>query len=866
MDQKIRIFRKLNSVTLFIIVGLFVITGLAVSTAIYFRLLASYEQTFTDRVLVCNDIATSVLDPDDINIYVELMKNQSEEFKDKQRVFMENRNLYYSIEDDKNTTPEQLLELENKMQDFFDEMNQFKDEMYYDIISQLEGIRTSSRSEYLYIYADTGVRSADGETLYTFIFDAQDDGTFHGVDSDGLGTVDSFEDIVKDIYRDKQAMKHVDLYNQAPYGRLYYAYAPIMDSNDNIVAIIGTDLSLREMDKMLSETFLTIIVIFATSIIIAASLMYIFMRKYATRPLQLLTTTTKEIADGNVYTRIPQEVLNMSNELGALGGAVEEMSLAYQNMIEEMRKMLSEANLGNMNARINEHSFKGDIVKVVSSMNATLDVVTQYLNSLPESLFIMNNKFVVNFKNMRFEKTFNDISINKIMEKVLNGGKICDIETLESRLQEHIKNDENESVVWINEHCYSFVIKQMDLHGSFEQSLLVIAVDITDLVNEKIIAQEASNAKTEFLSRVSHELRTPMNVIVGMASLGIRDKDETKSRDRFEKIETASNHLLSIINDVLDMSRIESGKMELYKEEFKLQNVEKECELLFEAQAVERKINLSFAKEGDIDLILCGDYQRFKQVIINILSNALKFTESNGSVSYFSKIKKRNEDIADVEVIIKDTGIGMSEQFLKIVFQPFQQEDMYLQRKYKGTGLGLSICSKLVALLGGSIVVDSERGVGSEFKINVPFEISKTKETKSDEIKADVSTKGMRVLVVDDIEINREIFKEILSEENLLISEASDGTEAVSIFKESEEGEYDIIFMDIQMNIMDGYEATRNIRALKRSDANIPIVAMTANAMRQDVERAQECGMDGHIAKPISYEECMNALKKHKQK
>ncbi|GHV33087.1 hypothetical protein FACS1894187_00450 [Synergistales bacterium] len=385
-------------------------------------------------------------------------------------------------------------------------------------------------------------------------------------------------------------------------------------------------------------------------------------------------------------------------------------------------------------------------------------------------------------------------------------------------------------------------------------------------------AQSASKAKGEFLSRVSHELRSPMNVIVGMARLGLKKQEAIADSDaatRFKNILAASTHLLGIINDVLDMSRIESGKIEIRYSEFNIRDVVLDCYNLLVPQTEERELLFEYSIAPDVVLDVIGDADRIRQVIINLLTNSSKFTEAGGKLTLTVR-SVPNPDLADgpsenlfIAFSVKDTGIGMSEEFLRKIFNPFEQEEQYLQRKYKGTGLGLSICHRLVGLMGGTIKVESELFVGSKFTFTLPLMRGVPSDTKDggaiDAVPVDFSL--LRLLLVDDIELNRLIMVESLADTRIKITEAGDGDEAVQIFANSQEGEFDIIFMDVQMPKMDGYQATEAIRALPRSDAKtIPIIAMTANAMQEDVEQALASGMTRHLSKPIDFDECVRVI------
>ena len=369
----------------------------------------------------------------------------------------------------------------------------------------------------------------------------------------------------------------------------------------------------------------------------------------------------------------------------------------------------------------------------------------------------------------------------------------------------------------------------------------------------------ANEAKSEFLSRVSHELRTPLNVILSMAKLGLSDKKLMESRNRFEKIVSSSSHLSDIVNDVLEMSRMESGKIEIKREPVYLKELAGECLEFFELHAKENEIILMSSIDAALPETLIGDIFRIRQIIINLLSNAVKFTVK-GKVSLDIQLTERVENQCIVLFTVTDTGIGMSDEFLSKIFTPFEQEDSYLSKRYEGSGLGLSISYNLVELMGGKMNVDSILGTGSRFTFSIPFDITvvREKDVKKPARVETGSLHGKRILLVDDIEINRIIICELFTDTGVLLDEADDGEEAFKKYMDSAPGYYNCIFMDIQMPKMDGYAATGAIRTSGRADHGIPVIAMTANALKEDIDSAFAAGMNDHIAKPIDFNDCLN--------
>ena len=378
-----------------------------------------------------------------------------------------------------------------------------------------------------------------------------------------------------------------------------------------------------------------------------------------------------------------------------------------------------------------------------------------------------------------------------------------------------------------------------------------------------------SRQKSAFLANMSHEMRTPMNAIIGMTALGKTAPGAERKDYCLTKIEDASHHLLGVINDVLDMSKIEANKFELSPTEFDFSKMIQRVVNVVNFRVDEKQQKLTVDIDKSIPEILVGDDQRLAQVITNLLGNAVKFTPERGDITLEAHLSEESDDTCTIKIAVCDTGIGISSDQQAMLFRAFTQAESSTSRKFGGTGLGLSISKSIVELMGGEIGVESEYGKGSRFEIKVILE--KFKESASESREADKNQfaevldetglfEGRRVLLAEDVEINREIVMALLEPTLLSIDCAENGAEAVSMFVESPE-DYDMILMDIQMPEMDGYEATRRIRALDVPNAyTIPIVAMTANVFREDVERCKEAGMSDHIGKPIRYEEVLDKL------
>ena len=371
-------------------------------------------------------------------------------------------------------------------------------------------------------------------------------------------------------------------------------------------------------------------------------------------------------------------------------------------------------------------------------------------------------------------------------------------------------------------------------------------------------AEAANEAKTEFLQRMSHDIRTPINGICGLVNMAEHYADNMEKQTEYRtKVKEASNLLLELVNDVLDMSKLESGEIVLEEIPFNLSKISREVFVVIEQMAAEQNIQIKWEKKEITHRDLIGSPGYVKRVMMNILSNAMKYNRENGHI-YISciEIPSGQPEMTIMEFVCRDTGIGMAEEFQKHIFEPFAQEHSGSRTKFAGTGLGMPIAKKLIEKMGGTITFESVEGVGTTFVIRVPFRIDTDRNSKVETgEKTEVSIRGLHILLAEDNELNMEIAEFMLQNEGAEVTKAWDGQEAVKIFEKSRSGEFDVILMDIMMPVMNGYEAAKMIRSLDREDAKaIPIIAMTANAFTEDRLRAKEAGMDEHVAKPVDVE------------
>ena len=763
-----------------------------------------YEKSYTQRLLLTNALMGTLIDSEDVEYFVNLLANQDDGFKQRQVDFYYNREELFQLRE-QNASHDEQQKLLNKLAAFHDETQILKNDVYWNTLAALKKLKEISHSTYVYIIGDTGLTNNEGEKLYSFIFDAEDGGDYSSPDVDGLGTVYVGNDASHSVFATKKQIENAEYY-EGGYGKLYYAYAPILNKNGDLVAILGTDLSLDDMNNAIASSSLLFNSIIAAVFIVSVLAIFIVLSRIIADPLSSLTKTALSFAEGNLDTPISKLALKQRTEIGTLARAIQK----------------------------------------------TLGATTLYLNNIPESVFIMNRDYETYFRNEQFIKRFGNMQAWEFMQTLFPA------ETRDG-LADKLKQENNSAIAWMDSSCFAVMLKEIVLGDVSENSILVIANDITDLMKEKENAQAATEAKTRFLSQMSHEMRTPMNAIIGMAKVAENMDNISNLQHCLSTISASSEHLLNIINDVLDMSKIEAGKLELEYAPIDIEKtLTKVCNIV--ADTVEKKKQKFIVeKSKNLKQHYVADDLRLSQVLTNLLSNAVKFTSEGGTITLKVENAGQQKEKDLLRFSVSDTGIGMTREQVTRLFNAFEQADGSIARKFGGTGLGLVISQNIVEKMGGRIDVESEPGAGTTFSFTVALEYTDSpgagiadSEKSNTEAAANVpDLSGVHILLAEDIEINCEVFLALLEGTHITTDIAENGLEAVFKFQENPES-YNLIIMDIQMPKMDGYEATRIIREMDTPRAKtIPIIAMSANAFKEDIDRCLECGMNDHLAKPI---------------
>ncbi|MDR2945644.1 MAG: response regulator [Candidatus Adiutrix sp.] len=750
------------------------------------------------------------------------------------------------------------------------------DEDYEKFAAGLDELSKKINARYLYILVDRGVPG-----MYTYIYDATHSQEFPG-EKYALGRNESDIDYAgaDTVLATGRGFEKAAYYNDH-YGELYYAYAPIFDSSGAVVAFVGTDVDITPLHAQVDRYFWNIFWTMATALVVFAAVYYLLIKSVLTKPLIQISRRALSLARGDLNLEISEKILARRDEIGGLARVFDSMAHSIAGVVLDIEGLMKAVREGRLNERADNSAYQGDYRRIISGLNSTLKTTSLHFDALPEAIAFFDADRRLLYRNQGMNAFINLYGLAAdgpaILERLFapaNGSPPADPAPLfeGQALQPLVMVVSIRTPGQGEERHYSVTLLRADALGRAVDvdghiCLMLVVSDMTALVRARNGAEAASRAKSQFLSRMSHEIRTPMNAIIGMTQLAIGSRDFAKIDESLRQIDESSQHLLGVINDILDFSKIEAGKMTLESREFSLSENTAFVVSMMQSKASERGISIESKSDGLIHDRVTADSLRLNQVLINILSNAIKFSNQGGRIDLNLSEMSHDQGQSRFRFSIQDYGIGIDPRQQGRLFQPFEQANESVSRSYGGTGLGLVIAKSIVETMGGELSLESEPGRGTRFffTVSLPAAASPAEEKaaaappKKPAVRRDFT--GKRALVVDDIDLNRKIAIQLLARFGLECEDAVDGREAVDIFEHSPVGYFDFVLMDMLMPVMDGCEASLAIRALPRPDAaTVRIVAMTANVMQEDVEKALAAGMNAHAGKPVNMRELLEAL------
>ncbi|MCL2109751.1 MAG: ATP-binding protein [Oscillospiraceae bacterium] len=749
-----------------------------------------------------------------------------------------------------------------------------KDEYYWELQRMLYRLKSIFNIEYLYILVDNG----DPQT-YTYIFDAIFDERTQSFDDSQYGKTAerALFPGSGQVLRDGVAFREAVSTSTDEHGRLLYAYAPITNSRGYVVAFLGIEISAEPMYEDLSRmtTFLIIFAVISFAFIYFAIMLY--SNNYVAKPLVKLSADITEFSKGNITIEIPEKIISRKDELGLIYRSFSDVISTIGNLIFDIRNTADDAIEGNIDTRINyAGNYLGSYENIIESIDLLMDNTRKIFNLMPVYFSVYDYEFNLLYRNIPAKSFVDSVYKKGVFEQEITRNTN---EALRASFTEFATSEDD---TYMNSLCITlsdntvrhynfFLIKNNPRDGV--KNICCVLTDVTDYVEMSNKALAASVAKSDFLARMSHEIRTPMNAIIGITQIQLQKEEmPPEYTEALEKIYNSGNGLLGIINDILDMSKIESGKLELNPTEYDTASLINDAVQLNVVKKGSKPIDFLLEIDDKLPAKMFGDELRIKQILNNLLSNAFKYTEK-GTVKLTVGHSINGENVS-LKFAIEDTGQGMkTEDKDKLFSEEYMRFNTGANRTIEGTGLGLNIVKRLIELMRGTIEVESEYGKGSIFTV-----VLMQKATELDVIGAEVverlcsfSYTGNKqyqdisisrvempygkVLIVDDVETNLYVAEGLLRPYKLQIETALSGFAALENVKSGKV--YDIIFMDHMMPLMDGVETLKKIR--EHGYKGI-IVALTANALVGNNEMFRQHGFDGFISKPIDVRRLNTAL------
>ena len=658
----------------------------------------------------------------------------------------------------------------------------------------------------------------------------------------------------------------------------YISYMPIEHSNWKIIILAVRSDFTGDITQTLILGIIYSILVFLISIVIVR----VVLGKLLSEPLKNITKAAEAMAIGEFADANLKFPLHKTDEVGKLYKGFSAVSSSLNRAINDIANLTSQASLGKLENRVEPNKHHGDFNVIMRGINEVLDAFCGHIDAMPDAFALLNEDIELIFSNTSMKNLLVNTKQNEKTEhylaKIISNGqsthlplRVLDLFQFKIHHNELFTADVSIKQLSGVINYYNITLKRIaakiQLHDAKPRTCVMLLLsDITEQTHAVLEAEASNRSKSLFLSNMSHEMRTPLNAIIGMTSIAKGSNDREKKDYCLLKIENASKHLLGVINDVLDISEIESGKFSLVNNNF---NIKEMIDLVYDVvmfKLDEKQQKFSLNIPDSLPIAVHGDAQKLSQVLTNILFNAIKFTPVQGEISLNVEYNYLHDNKVNLVFSVIDNGIGISKDHQQKLFDSFYQVDKALNKQFKGTGLGLTISNNIIKAMGGMITIDSELGAGSTFTFNVVLSEINDYSVENDIYNLQerhINLTGINIILADDIEINREIFLGMLEDSGANILVAENGQVAYELYVENHEI-VDIIFMDINMPIMDGVEATTMIRNTVFSNAkSIPIVAITADVVTDNINMYLNSGLNDHIGKPINFKELIKVLRKY---